>query len=169
MSLSLDLLEQAKHLAKKEPKRPKQASLRRAVSTAYYALFHFLIDKACSLIVSGTGADREAQRRSVARGFIHGNMKSVSEAFSKTNSPNPWKNLSGTPIPKDLEKIAATFVELQQARHEADYDLTKDFKKEEVLGLITLTENAFKIYRQVKDNVHTRSYLLGLLIERDRG
>ncbi len=96
-------------------------------------------------------------------------MKSVSEAFSKTNSPNPWKNLSGTPIPKDLEKIAATFVEMQQARHEADYDLTKDFKKEEVLGLITLTENAFKIYRQVKDNVHTRSYLLGLLIKRDRG
>ena len=37
-----DLLEQARHLANREPKRPKQASLRRAVSAAYYALFHLL-------------------------------------------------------------------------------------------------------------------------------
>jgi uncharacterized protein (UPF0332 family) len=38
-----DLLEQALHLAKREKKKPRQASLRRAVSTAYYALFHLLI------------------------------------------------------------------------------------------------------------------------------
>jgi uncharacterized protein (UPF0332 family) len=40
------LLEQAKHLANREKKRPRQASLRRAVSTAYYALFHLLIYEA---------------------------------------------------------------------------------------------------------------------------
>jgi hypothetical protein len=32
VSLHKDLLDQAGHLAKREPKRPKQASLRRAVS-----------------------------------------------------------------------------------------------------------------------------------------
>lgn len=37
-----DLLDLAEHLAQLEPTRPKQASLRRAVSTAYYALFHAL-------------------------------------------------------------------------------------------------------------------------------
>ncbi len=42
MPLAQDLLEQARHLANREPKRPKQASLRRAVSRAYYALFHLL-------------------------------------------------------------------------------------------------------------------------------
>jgi uncharacterized protein (UPF0332 family) len=36
----LDLLQQAYDLASKEETDPKQASLRRAVSTAYYALFH---------------------------------------------------------------------------------------------------------------------------------
>ena len=41
-----DLLEQAKHLASRERTKPKQASLRRAVSTAYYALFHLLISEA---------------------------------------------------------------------------------------------------------------------------
>ena len=38
MSLHQDLLAQARHLLRKEPRRPKQASLRRAVSAAYYAL-----------------------------------------------------------------------------------------------------------------------------------
>lgn len=43
MTLHHDLLEQAEHLAKRETKKPKQASLRRAVSSAYYALFHLLV------------------------------------------------------------------------------------------------------------------------------
>ena len=46
MRLPEGLLEQAQHLVKREPKRPKQASLRRAISTAYYALFHLLISEA---------------------------------------------------------------------------------------------------------------------------
>jgi len=48
MSFADDLLEQSYDLAHKEPANPKQASLRRAVSTAYYALFHLLIDEAVS-------------------------------------------------------------------------------------------------------------------------
>ena len=46
MSLQQDLLRQARDLATKEPRRPSQASLRRAVSAAYYALFHLLVDEA---------------------------------------------------------------------------------------------------------------------------
>jgi len=43
LALPDDLLAQAKHLASKEPKRPRQASLRRAISGAYYALYHLLM------------------------------------------------------------------------------------------------------------------------------
>jgi len=46
MPFADDLLKQAYHLASKERKNPKQASLRRAVSTAYHALVHLLIDEA---------------------------------------------------------------------------------------------------------------------------
>jgi uncharacterized protein (UPF0332 family) len=46
MSFAQDLLEQAQHLVDWDGANPKQASLRRAVSTAYYALFHLLIDEA---------------------------------------------------------------------------------------------------------------------------
>ena len=46
MGLAEDLLRQADHLAAYERLNPSQASLRRAVSTAYYALFHLLIGEA---------------------------------------------------------------------------------------------------------------------------
>ena len=42
MAFAQDLLEQSRHFANREPKRPRQASLRRAISTAYYALLHLL-------------------------------------------------------------------------------------------------------------------------------
>ena len=38
-----DLLKDAYHLAGRGGKKPKQSSLRRAVSTAYYAAFHLLV------------------------------------------------------------------------------------------------------------------------------
>jgi hypothetical protein len=71
MAFPDDLLEQAYDLANKEPINPKQASLRRAVSTAYYALFHLLIDEA----VSKWAVER--QRSILARTFEHGKMKGI--------------------------------------------------------------------------------------------
>ncbi len=44
MSLASDLLDQASILADLDPMKPKQASLRRAISAAYYSVFHLLID-----------------------------------------------------------------------------------------------------------------------------
>ena len=50
MALAEDLKDQAYVLATLEPRKPKQASLRRAVSTAYYALFHLLLDDGMRLV-----------------------------------------------------------------------------------------------------------------------
>jgi uncharacterized protein (UPF0332 family) len=50
MAFADDLLADAHHLASRGGKRPNQSSLRRAVSTAYYALFHLLI-----AVLSSTG------------------------------------------------------------------------------------------------------------------
>src|ERR1035438_5650076 len=63
MAFAEDLLEQAYHLARRERTKPRQASLRRAISTAYYALFHLLIREA-------TGNwKRDVQRARLARTF----------------------------------------------------------------------------------------------------
>jgi hypothetical protein len=72
MAFADDLLKQAFHLRNKEPKTPTQASLRRAVSTAYYALFHLLIEEASA------NWSRRDTRDYLARAFEHGTMKAAS-------------------------------------------------------------------------------------------
>ena len=81
-----DLLEQARHLANREPKRPKQASLRRAVSTAYYAMFHLLS------METAKNWKRPAERFTVARMLDHAPMVKAcsrkSEEFYRTQYAN---------------------------------------------------------------------------------
>ena len=118
MSYSSDLLAQAKHLAEKEPKRPKQASLKRAVSAAYYTLFHFLVSEAALYMVKGAGASDI--RPIFQRAFAHGHMKSVAKAFAGGTLSDRWKILVGHPVLPELHDVAVAFVELQEARHEAE-------------------------------------------------
>lgn len=51
-----DLIEQAHHLATEEPRRPKQASLRRAVSAAYYAVFQAISCEFAALLPADAAA-----------------------------------------------------------------------------------------------------------------
>ena len=75
-----DLLEQSRALLDLDRTKPKQASLRRAISTAYYALFHLLIHEATSRMTL-RGVDRTAHRRALSRAFDHGAMKKASLAI----------------------------------------------------------------------------------------
>ena len=72
MAHAEDLLELARHLANLERIQPRQAYLRRAVSTAYYALFHLLISEAT------LNWGRSDLRAELGRVFAHGKMKSAS-------------------------------------------------------------------------------------------
>lgn len=165
MSLHGDLLEQARQLAHHEPMRPKQASLRRAVSTAYYALFHLLADAASRELVSGQGQD--ALRQSVARALKHSDMKAGCQALANWNQRNPPRPLAAM-LPNgpsaEAETTAAAFVELQQARHEADYDLSRRFTRSDVLALLSVAEGAFTAFRRLDRNDSSRRILLFNLV-----
>ena len=113
MSLHGDLLEQAGRLARQEPRKPKQASLRRAVSAAYYALFHLLINEATRLFLSGV--QREALRLRLARAFRHSAMKHVSQAFARGQIPRKLhlgvrysRSLDSSPEPFVTSRTPAT-------------------------------------------------------------
>jgi uncharacterized protein (UPF0332 family) len=156
------LLEQAEHLANRERKRPRQASLRRAVSTAYYALFHLLIHEAT---LNWRRAD---QRALLARFFEHGRMKAASEKQrSECN-----RNINATPPPapsreleciQHLRRVADTFFQAQQQRLMADYDNTKQWTRTEVLTQIQLVEEAFESWRQIRNEAIAQAYLISLL------
>jgi hypothetical protein len=103
-----DLLQQAYDLASREPTDPKQASLRRAVSTASYALFHLLIDEA----VSKWAIQR--QRSVLARTFEDGRMKGICDQVLKSAKGG------GGEVPADLFTGAQNFIQIQQVARYSD-------------------------------------------------
>jgi len=149
LSLHNDRRHQATHLATREPKRPRQASLRRAVSTAYYALFHLLVDDASRFMVSGN--TRDSLRQCLGRAFAHRTMKTVAKQFANGNySAKLQPALQAQPLPRGLEEVAQAFVNLQQARHEADYDTARRFTRAEAIDLVDQCDLAFTSWQTVR-------------------
>lgn len=154
---SAELLAQAEHLTKNEPKRPRQASLRRSISASYYALFHFLIEEATRLAV-GTTHDQKDLRDFAGRAFVHGKMKSVCEEFTKTTPRSDllrpfWLTLQ-TPLNPDLATVATHFVDLQNARHDADYNLAKLFKRADARIAAEQAREAMDAWGRLKNSTH---------------
>lgn len=167
MSLSHDLLAQAQLLATKEPRRPKDASLRRAVSTAYYALFHLLTDEASRFLISGS--NRDPLRNLVARSFVHSEMSRTAKAFSSgygglaSHIQGIIPGTSG--FPEKLSTVAAAFYELQMARHKADYDVSYRLTRKETLDLVQLAETAFADWKTIRTEQAARAFLVALLMD----
>ena len=162
MAFPQDLLEQAGHLARREPTRPKQASLRRAVSTAYYALFHLLISEATS------NWKRVAQRHSLGRAFDHGPMRKACERkiaeihkFIRTNralSPH----LTGS---NSLFSVIETFAELRRQRNSADYDGSRRWSRKEANYYIDRVGTAFESWPAIRATPEAQDFLISLLLK----
>ncbi len=157
-----DLLEQARHLANREPKRPKQASLRRAVSTGYYALFHLLS------IETAKNWKRPAERSTVARMLDHAPMVKVCIAkrdelakYFKTRPPASRQ----LEVLKHPHLIASTFVLMLQHRHTADYDSSTKWSRTDVLEKIESVEAAFQSWREIRDEHEAQNFLVTLLLK----
>ncbi len=164
MSLHADLLDQARFLACREPKKPIQVSLRRSVSASYYALFHLLVDEATRFMVSGSG--RDSLRDGLARTFRHSEMKKIAVAL-QSNRALPAKltpGLSHQQVQQPLIDVAAAFVQLQEARHNADYNRAFRFTRNNALDLADLAEQAFQNWKQVRGAPSAETFLIGLLV-----
>jgi uncharacterized protein (UPF0332 family) len=155
MPFADDLLEQAYHLAHREPTNPTQASLRRAVSTAYYALFHLLIDEA----VGNWNIAR--QRGTLARTFDHGRMRSICNDTVKQfySDGKPQHGLH-------LKRVAESFIRLQVERHRADYDISFEWETTDVVRFLELATAAFADWRAIRDQEAAQDYLLSLFLPR---
>ena len=121
-----DLLAQATHLVHLDRTRPRQVNLRRAISSAYYAVFHLLI-------AAASGHWRiKRQRSDLSRVFEHRKMKGLCNSLA---SPNP-----------DLAMVAETFVDLQKKRHIADYDNATVWTRIQVEKFIEDAKVAFEAW-----------------------
>ena len=163
-----DLLDQAVVLATIDLRRPKQANLRRAVSTTYYSLFHFLVDRSCRAILGGSHKQR-GFRDILARAFVHANMLKACSSFDGGQLPKQVEKtipLQGNPqyvILKPIQNIASAFCELQQKRHLADYDLSERFERSEVLTLIDQVRSLISAFDQLPLTDDRQFFLVSLL------
>ena len=163
MRLANDYLEQARHLARRERTRPKQASLRRAVSVAYYALFHLLCDEASGVLVRGLRDGNDLQART-ARTLEHGTMARVCRAFASDALPSGLQFLR--PLDADLRLVARVFAEMQEERHRADYNTQAQFSRIDTIALIDQTEEAFDAWNRVRQSDAATYFLFALFFYR---
>ncbi len=156
MSLPDDLLIQARMLATIDRRRPKQVNLRRAISNAYYALFHLLTTDAARLFVR----DDPAAASRIARTLSHADVRNVSLEFSRGQLPKSMRSIEEPfEISPQLRSVSDAVTRLQQARHRADCDLDKTFTRPTAIGFIEEAETAFAHWASVKSADDARLYL----------
>lgn len=97
------------------------------------------------------------------RAFEHTEMKEAAKSFAGGTIPQKMAStLSGSIDPR-LSAVASAFVDLQEARHEADYDLARSFTRREVLDLVGMAENAFASWKAVRQLQESRLFLVSFL------
>ena len=165
MAFADDLLELAQTIADLPAERHRQASLRRAVSTAHYALFHLLISEAT------LNWARAELRPTLGRLFDHGPMGAAS--INKEAEPNAFLNDHPGDSPdrtaaEYLRTVAKTFVQSQQRRIDSDYNMAKEITETEMLTQIESVTEAFRSWNAIRDSAAAQSYLLSLLGNKQR-
>jgi hypothetical protein len=150
-----DLLSQATQLVHAAP--ATQASLRRAVSAAYYAVFHFLIAEATS------NWNNVKLRAALGRAYDHGIMKTASNRL--LNIQNFPFTGEDPQVVDNLWLVALTFTQLQEDRHFADYNLTKDLGPIDALNQVKPAEKIFYTWQSIRSNQIAQEYLVSLVVK----
>lgn len=151
-TLASRLLEAAELLLESRPR--SAAFRRRAVSTAYYAVFH-AIDKVCADFIAKAPSRRTEDYERVYRALDHGPLKN---AFKQS----PLKDSEA------LSRIGAIVVRLQAERHRADYSPPRPdlFPIEEAHQLVEqASEIVAEIEKLERDSDESRSLAISLLFK----
>jgi uncharacterized protein (UPF0332 family) len=147
MAFADDLLKDAHHLADRGGKNPKQSSLRRAVSTAYYALFHLLI---ADFVLNWRDED---QRARLGRMFEHRKMRQA--AFKSGDG-------SASPLETDLKKVIRAFAHLQDDRYVADYDVGTIWERVDVAKTLAIADDAFVRWKTIRKEKIAQDHLMAM-------
>ncbi len=111
--------------------RPLETNLRRAVSTAYYALFHSLAE-CCADSIAGS---RQANRNSDAWLRVYRRLDHGTARMRFRNKTEIRK------FPAEVQRFANFFSEMQLRRQLADYAPDAAFEREEIRQRITESED----------------------------
>ena len=135
--------------------RPRQAELRRAVSAAYYALFHALCLSCANVLAGSAGLNRrEGAWARAYRALEHGQAR---------NQCNDQSVMSG--FPAEIQDFGKRFVFMQGQRQQADYSPSATFARDRVMQFINETEDAITALEGVP-TVGRRAFAIHVLFRR---
>jgi len=165
MGYAHELLELAQEIANLRQGSSHQASLRRAVSTAYYALFHLLISEATA------NWQRPELRAILGRVFDHGPMKQAADKkLTELNNyfkGNPPEGPDRT-VAHHLRNVTDTFGQAQYYRYEADYNTAREWELTEVQLHIDRIADAFQSWNIIREESVVQAYLVSMLPSKER-
>lgn len=96
-------------------------------------------------------------------------MKRVCSSFQHNNVenlPDEIKPLIIEPLQQEFSIVAETFVQLQEDRHMADYDFSKQFARTDVLIKIDMVDQAFAAWRVVRRSSNANAFLAAMLLHK---
>jgi len=160
--LHFDLLSQAEALLKFED--VNQAAIRRAISNAYNAVFHLIIQDGVDLLL---GIEETKVNNYFQRSFDHGSMKAGCEDVRKNQLPNRHAPIAG-PFPYELVQLAIIFVDLQRMRHDADYNHYESISTNIAEDNIRIAYDAINYWKSVlqTDSSAAKQFVTLLLLQK---
>ena len=109
--------------------QPSQESLRRAISTAYYAMFHALASSNADIIVGTKTRANQSDWTVIYRSLRH---------FRAENPLYGWPHLFSQPI----QNFAVIIAGIKRQREDADYNPDASFDQDQVATWIDRAEQA---------------------------
>lgn len=132
--------------------RPRQAELRRAMSAAYYALFHTLAH-CCADRLAGSGRAGAAWIQTY-RALEHGHARNQCDNRSAMSA-----------FPPEIQSFGRRFVFMQRQRQQADYSPDVTFSRGRVVQFINETEDTITAFESAP-NPDRRAFALHVLLRR---
>lgn len=137
-----DLISTARQLASGAGRRgrPRQTDLCRAISAAYYAMFHMPARCGADALAGTTRASRSQPAwEQTYRALDHGHVR------------NQCRNLTLiSRFPPDIQSFAEHFVEMQLYRQYADYAPVTDLDRFRVSRLVDETERIINLFNSLR-------------------
>jgi hypothetical protein len=157
------LFEQADRLiAPQAPGPSRQVDLRRAISAAYYGIFHAILTAAADQFI-GVTQRSTAQYRLVYRSIDHKALRLLCEDLKKQNLPAKYAAYApGNGFGSNILAFSIAAVELQEKRHAADYDPSVRIRRSDAIVAVSAARAALARYRRASPQ-RRRAFLTLLL------
>ena len=137
--------------------RPRQAELRRAISAAYYALFHALALCGANALAGSSAANRgRPPWQQAYRALEHGHARNQCDDIAVMNG-----------FPAEIREFGRRFVSMQRQRQLADYSPSETYSRAWVMQLIDETETVIAAFETASSG-DRRAFALHVLLRRRR-